>query len=77
MVQKICNYFGEDGLLHIICSSLIVGIANIFLPLWIAIIIAFTIGVAKEIIWDKLLNKGTCDNKDIVADLIGIILGCL
>ena len=77
MIQKIYNYFGQDGLLHIICSSILVGIFNLFFPLLIAIIITATIGIGKEIIWDKLLKKGTFDKKDLVSDLIGIIIGCL
>lgn len=35
------------------------------------------VGIGKEVIWDKLLNKGTFDKKDLVFDLIGIIIGCL
>ena len=77
MIQKIYNYFGQDDLLHIICSSILVGIFNLFFPLLIAIIITAVVGIGKEVIWDKLLNKGTFDKKDLVFDLIGIIIGCL
>lgn len=77
MIQKIYNYFGQDGLLHIICSSILVGIFNLFFPLLIAIIITAVIGIGKELIYDKLMKKGTCDKKDIISNLIGISLGCL
>lgn len=77
MIQKIYNYFRQDGLLHIICSSILVGIFNLFFPLLIAIVITVVIEIGKEVIWDKLLNKGTFDKKDLVFDLIGIIIGCL
>lgn len=77
MIQKIYNYFEQDDLLHIICSSILVGIFNLFFPLLIAIIITAVVGIGKEVIWDKLLNKGTFDKKDLVFDLIGIIIGCL
>lgn len=61
MLDKIYNYFGMDGLLHIICSIIIVRFSDLFLPLWTAALIAAVIGVSKEIIWDKLLKKGTFD----------------
>jgi O-antigen/teichoic acid export membrane protein len=47
-----------------------------FYPL-IAVAISFSFGLAKELIWDKLLGKGHCDVYDIVADLLGCALGFL
>lgn len=77
MIDKITKYFGIDGLLHIICSNLIVVLLNLLLPLWVAVIIAIVIGLVKEFVYDKALNNGTCDNKDLIADAIGIVIGCL
>lgn len=77
MVDKIYKYFGQDGLLHILCSSIIVGLADLVLPLWIAVIIAALIGLGKEFIYDKWMAKGTFDTKDLVADFVGIIIGML
>lgn len=77
MINKIFNYFGFDGLIHIICSNLLVSLLQLILPLWIAIIITAVIGIGKEFIWDKLMKKGTCSEKDIISNLIGIIIGCL
>lgn len=77
MINKIFNYFGFDGLKHIICSNLLVSLLQLILPLWIAIIITVVIGIGKELIYDKLMKKGTCDKKDIISNLIGIIIGCL
>lgn len=75
MITKIANYFGTDGLLHILCSLILVCIFDIFFPLIIAILLTAIIGIGKEVIYDKLLKKGTFDKKDLIADLIGIILG--
>lgn len=77
LISKLKNYFGYDSLLHIIASSIIMGVSNLFLPVWMAIAITAAIGIGKEIIYDKLLDKGTCDFKDIVADAIGIGIGIL
>lgn len=76
MKEKILNYIGQDGLLHILCSIVLVGVINLFAPLWVAIFATFAIGLAKEIIWDKWLGRGTFDKKDLLCDLIGIIIGC-
>lgn len=77
MLDKIYKYFGQDGLLHIICSSIIVGVFDLFLPLWIAALIAVSIGIVKEVVWDKLVKRGTFDRKDLIADAVGIVIGCL
>lgn len=77
MIQKIYNYLGQDGLFHVICSSILVGVFDLFLPLWIAVIISALSGIAKEVVWDKLLKKGTFDKKDLIADAVGIVIGCL
>lgn len=77
MVQKIVNYFGADGLLHIMCSAALVSVLGWFAPPWIAALLAFLVGIGKEIVYDKWLKKGTPQWKDVVADLAGIALGCL
>ena len=77
MMRKIIEYFGIDGLLHIICSIIIISILKLFLPLYIAVIITAAIGLGKELVWDKWLGKGTFDKKDLLADVIGILIGCI
>lgn len=77
MIQKIYNYFGLDGLLHIIVCDIVVSIWGVFLPIWIAVIGAAVIGLSKELLWDKILGKGSFDKKDLISDAIGIVIGCL
>ena len=76
-MDKIFNYFGFDGLKHILCCNLIVVLVNILLPLWIAVLASVVAALGKEIIWDKILKRGTFDKKDLISDGIGIIIGCL
>lgn len=33
MKEKILNYIGQDGLLHILCCSVLVSVLNLVLPL--------------------------------------------
>lgn len=77
MVKKVIDYFGTDGLLHIICSSILVSVLSWVFPLLFAIGATMLIGIAKELIWDKALGKGSCERKDVVADFIGTIIGIL
>lgn len=52
-------------------------VLNLILPLWVAVLVAALVGVGKEVVWDKLMKKGTFDKKDLIADAVGIIIGCL
>ena len=77
MISKVFNYFGYDGLKHVIASNVMVVALNLILPLWVAVLVAALAGVGKEVVWDKLMKKGTFDKKDLIADAVGIIIGCL
>lgn len=77
MISKVFNYFGYNGLKHVIASNVMIVILNLILPLWVAVLVAALVGVGKEVVWDKLMKKGTFDKKDLIADAVGIIIGCL
>ena len=77
MITKVLDYFGTDGLLHMLCSAVLVSVINWFAPPWIAALLAFLVGIGKEIVYDKWLKKGTPQWRDLVADLVGIAIGCL
>lgn len=76
MINNIINKVGIDKILHLlVCLSLTLELRR-FVDLWIAVLIVFVIAVFKEV-YDKVSKKGTCDYKDIIADCVGIIIGCL
>ena len=77
MTTKVLDYFGADGLLHMLCSAVLVSVISWFAPLWLAALLALLVGVGKEIIYDKLMKRGTPQWKDLVADIVGIAIGCL
>lgn len=77
IVNKILDYIGMDGLLHILVCIVLMNIFTLFLPVLASIIIVAVIGIGKELIWDKLLKKGTCDIKDLWCDLVGIVIGII
>lgn len=76
MINNIINKVGVDKILHLlVCLNLTLELRR-FVDLWIAVLIVFVIAVLKEV-YDKVSKKGTCDYKDIIADCVGIIIGCL
>lgn len=77
MIGKILNYIGLDGMAHIIVSAVMLLALQIFLPWWVAVPAVMLIGVAKEVIYDKWLKKGTPQWKDIICDIVGIAIGCM
>jgi len=72
----------RDKLLHIIVSIIGVGILFAIFSivfnkrdsLIIAGIAMFYVGIFKEIVWDKIMEKGTPEVMDVVANTIGIII---
>ena len=67
---------GSDWMMHVILSSIIVTLLSLVLPKWVAAIITLTIGIGKEV-YDKVSKKGWAEWKDIICDIIGIIIGAL
>ena len=64
-----------DKVAHLFVSYFLLTIFSIVLPLWGAIILAFLFGLGKEL-YDQVKYKGF-DYKDLIADLIGIIIGVI
>lgn len=66
----------EDKLKHIAVSAIIAVVLNLILPWWVAAILTLAIGVGKEV-YDKVTGKGHPEWKDLLADLVGILIGIL
>ena len=75
MIGKILNWFGTDGLAHVLVSLILCAVLAAFLPWWAAALITLAIGVAKELIWDRWMGRGTADWHDIICDALGIVGG--
>lgn len=75
MIKNVLNQIRKDDLLHILVSVIIMTVLKLLLPWWIAALLTILIGILKELIWDKWLKKGTPEWRDIVSDIIGIIIG--
>lgn len=76
MKSFLMSLFHEDKLKHIVVSAIIMVALSLVLPKWVAAIITLTIGIGKEV-YDKVSKKGWAEWKDLVADLIGIVIGIL
>lgn len=66
----------EDKLKHIVVSAVIAVALNLFLPWWAAGVITLAIGVGKEV-YDKVSGKGCAEWEDLLADLVGVLIGLL
>lgn len=75
MIGRLLKYFGQDGLLHILCSLVLCLVLSSFIPVWIAALITLAIGFIKELVWDLWMKKGTAEWRDIISDTVGIIIG--
>ena len=76
MINNIINKVGVDKILHLLVSlSLTLELKRV-LPVFESALLVLTIGLLKEA-YDKWLGKGTSDWKDIVANCIGVAIGCI
>ena len=75
MMGRLLKYFGQDGLTHILVSLVLCAVLAAFLPWWAAALITLAIGIAKELVWDLWMKKGTAEWRDIISDTVGIIIG--
>ena len=67
---------GTDGMAHCLLSAALTALLGVFLPWWVAVIAVLLAGAAKET-YDKMSGKGSMEIKDIVCNIIGIIIGAL
>lgn len=77
MIGKILQWLGLDGMAHIIVYAVLLLALQMFLPWYVSVPVVLLIGIAKELIYDYMLHKGTPQWKDITGDIAGIIIGCL
>lgn len=68
-------FYSTDKLLHILVNVLIVSVLSLFIGTLAAVMIAAMVSVFKES-YDQITYNGW-DNKDLLADLIGILIGIL
>lgn len=87
-MDKIINWFKkipQDKLLHVVVASALTAIIKFGLsftalsaPMVLICTLAFVllISVAKEV-YDELSEEGTPELNDLLADLIGVVIGLL
>lgn len=68
-------FYSTDKLLHILVNIVIVSVMSLFIGTIGAVAIAVIISISKEY-HDKIKYNGW-DNQDLLADLIGILIGLL
>lgn len=67
---------GADGMMHFIVSSVISALLKTLVGVFPSIVITLTIGIAKEV-YDRISKKGRAEWKDVVCDILGMLVGVL
>jgi hypothetical protein len=75
-INKLFDYVAIDGCKHIILSAVMTVVLNLFLPTWAAAFIALAVGGLKEY-YDYKSGTGQVQVKDVVCDVIGVLIGVL
>lgn len=75
-LNKLFSWMGSDGMMHVILSAVITIVLGWMFPLYFTIPIALGLGIAKEV-YDGGTGKGRAEWKDIVCDVIGVLIGIL
>ena len=65
---------GYDGLKHLVLSMLITKVLLLFLPIYLAVLITLVTSISKEV-YDKISGRGCAEWKDVICNLIGILIG--
>lgn len=77
MIKNVIESIRKDDLLHAFCCMILIKILSILLPFWVAISLTVITAILKEVLWDKILKHGTPEWRDVVSDIIGIIIGVI
>ena len=65
-----------DKYKHIVVSAVIATALSLFFPWWVAAAVTLAIGIGKEV-YDQVSGKGCAEWGDLLADVVGIIIGVL
>lgn len=79
LYNKIANFlcsFTSDKYVHFIVCMILVQLIALFIPVLYAMLIVFILGLSKEI-FDSKQQDDKFDVKDLLADILGIIIGGL
>ena len=74
--NKIANFlcsFTSDKYIHFIVCMILVQLIALFIPFYYAMLIVFILGLGKEI-FDSTQKDDKFDVKDLLADILGIII---
>lgn len=65
-----------DKYKHVVVSAALSAVLALVLPWWAAALVTLGIGVAKEV-YDKVSGKGCAEWGDLLADVLGVIIGVM
>jgi hypothetical protein len=64
----------QDKLLHFFYGSIILHLAMVLFNPYISMLIVVIVAGAKELIYDKYMNKGNCELLDFIFTVVPCVL---
>lgn len=74
LISNSIAVLGADGLAHLLVCMMLTMVLVPLMNLWLAILIVLCVGIGKEL-YDKFTKKTEFSTKDLICDVIGIVLG--
>ncbi len=66
----------KDKLYHLIAGFVIAISIGLFSPI-LGLVAAVLAGIAKDVVWDLYLKRGTFELLDILATAVGAVIGAI
>lgn len=73
IVSRYATYLGIDGLTHIIVMAIVAKLVLFVVPVWLMLLLMLAVAVSKELL-DRFTGQGCAEWKDLVCDIIGILI---
>ena len=76
ILSKLYDMAGYDGLKHIVLSAVLTVMLKLVFPIYVTVPTVYLVDILKEI-YDKKSGKGCEETKDMVCNIIGILIGII
>lgn len=76
IVSRYATYLGIDGLTHIIVMAIVSKLVLFVVPVWLMLLLILAVAVSKELL-DRFTGQGCAEWKDLVCDIIGILIALI
>lgn len=76
VISRYATKLGIDGLTHIIVMAIVSKLVLCVVPVWLMLLLMLCVAVSKELL-DRFTGQGCAEWKDLVCDVIGIVIALI